>query len=212
MTDHTVLLIDPPWPYKIYSKKGAGRSAEHHYDTMQLEDIKALDMKALMAPDCKVFMWATLPNLFQAKEVGDAWGLRYATCAFTWVKYWPRRRFMAFNDLEDDANWFLGNGYYTRANPELCLLFARGDIHRPVNKGVRNLVIAPTLRHSAKPKVHDRIERLYPNESYGEVFARDVAPGHEHWSYYGNEIDGRLIQDVLREASGQLSLFPELPY
>jgi N6-adenosine-specific RNA methylase IME4 len=37
-----VILCDPPWGYATYSPKGKGRSAEAHYDTMSLEDIRAL--------------------------------------------------------------------------------------------------------------------------------------------------------------------------
>ena len=39
---YSVILADPPWHYRVYSKKGMGRSAESHYPTMDIEDIKAL--------------------------------------------------------------------------------------------------------------------------------------------------------------------------
>lgn len=42
MKKYSVIYADPPWRYKVYSKKGLGRSAESHYPTMSLEDIKAL--------------------------------------------------------------------------------------------------------------------------------------------------------------------------
>ena len=29
-----ILYVDPPWAYKVYSKKGQGRSAENHYRTI----------------------------------------------------------------------------------------------------------------------------------------------------------------------------------
>lgn len=38
---------DPPWSYKVYSKKGRGRSAENHYNTMSHEDIYNLDVASL---------------------------------------------------------------------------------------------------------------------------------------------------------------------
>ena len=31
-----ILYVDPPWAYKVYSKKGQGRSAENHYRTMNM--------------------------------------------------------------------------------------------------------------------------------------------------------------------------------
>lgn len=41
---YDVIYADPPWAYRTYSKKGQGRSAESHYPTMCIEDIKALPM------------------------------------------------------------------------------------------------------------------------------------------------------------------------
>lgn len=37
---YNVIYADPPWSYKVWSKKGAGRSAESHYPTMSIEAIK----------------------------------------------------------------------------------------------------------------------------------------------------------------------------
>ena len=35
---YNVIYADPPWSYKVWSKKGAGRSAESHYPTMSIRD------------------------------------------------------------------------------------------------------------------------------------------------------------------------------
>ena len=40
--NYSIIYADPPWQYQTYSKKGQGRSAESHYPTMSIEDIKAL--------------------------------------------------------------------------------------------------------------------------------------------------------------------------
>ena len=42
MKKYSIIYADPPWAYRTYSKKGQGRSAESHYPTMCIEDIKAL--------------------------------------------------------------------------------------------------------------------------------------------------------------------------
>ena len=47
-----ILYVDPPWAYKVYSKKGQGRSAENHYRTMNVEDIYGLDIQSIAADDC----------------------------------------------------------------------------------------------------------------------------------------------------------------
>ena len=61
MTTYSVIYADPPWRYKVYSKKGLAGSAESHYPTMCLEDIKALPIGELAAKDCALFMWITFP-------------------------------------------------------------------------------------------------------------------------------------------------------
>lgn len=74
MKKYSVIYADPPWRYKVYSKKGLGRSAESHYPTMSLEDIKALPIGELAAKDCALFMWITFPCMQEAFQVLEAWG------------------------------------------------------------------------------------------------------------------------------------------
>ena len=42
MKKYQIIYADPPWQYKVWSKKGNGRSAESHYKTMNIEDIMNL--------------------------------------------------------------------------------------------------------------------------------------------------------------------------
>ena len=49
MKKYSIIYADPPWAYRTYSKKGQGRSAESHYPTMCIEDIKALPVGELAA-------------------------------------------------------------------------------------------------------------------------------------------------------------------
>ena len=119
-----------PWQKKRpvrrqYSKKGQGRSAESHYPTMCIEDIKALPVGELAAKDCALFLWITFPCLCEALEVLTAWGFSYKTVAFVWVKQ---------NRRNDDL--FTGMGYWTRANAEICILATKGHPKR-VDAGVR---------------------------------------------------------------------------
>lgn len=81
-----VILADPPWHFKVYSQKGAGRSAESHYPTMNIEDIKALPVSDIADKDCALFLWVTFPCLLEGLEVIKAWGFTYKTVAFVWVK------------------------------------------------------------------------------------------------------------------------------
>ena len=74
MKKYKVIYADPPWAYKVWSKKGAGRSAESHYPTMDIAAIKALPVGELADKDCALFLWITFPMLREAWGVMDAWG------------------------------------------------------------------------------------------------------------------------------------------
>ena len=51
MKKYGIIYADPPWHYRVYSKKGAGRSAESHYPTMTIEEIQALPVSELVYVD-----------------------------------------------------------------------------------------------------------------------------------------------------------------
>ena len=52
MKQYGIILADPPWAYRVWSGKGKGRTAENHYPTMRMEQIKALPVGSLAANDC----------------------------------------------------------------------------------------------------------------------------------------------------------------
>lgn len=151
------------------------RNAERHYPTMSLDQIKALPVAEWAAPDCALFLWAADPLLPAALQVIQAWGFEYKTVGFYWCKLNQRAKHM--------SDYFIGLGYWTRANPEQCLLATRGK-PRPKAKDVRRLVVAPRGGHSEKPFLIRRsIERLVAGP-YLEMFARSSHPG---WDAWGNE-------------------------
>lgn len=168
------ILADPPWTFETRSDQGKGRSAERHYGCMPLPDIKAMPVAALASDHCALFMWTTFPHMQQALEVIEAWGFRYVTTAFVWVKETPKRT---------GLHW--GLGYWTRANAEPCLLATRGNPKR-LARDVHQIVTAPVTTHSRKPdEVHHHIERLVPGP-YLEVFARRP---HMGWTVFGAEVN-----------------------
>ncbi len=178
MGKYNVIYADPPWQYKTYSKKGQGRSAESHYPTMSIADIKALPVGELAAKDCALFMWTTFPCLMEAFEVLDAWGFSYKTVAFVWVKQ---------NRKSDGLFW--GMGYWTRANAELCILATKGHPKR-VSPGVHQVIVSHVEEHSKKPdEARRRILQLMGDLPRIELFARQSPPG---WDVWGNEVDSSI--------------------
>lgn len=171
-TKFGVIYADPPWSFRNWSAKGTGRNALSHYDCLDFRSLAALPVLDLAAPDCALFLWATDPLLPKAIELIEAWGFEYKTVGFYWVKLNSKAK--------HDADYFTGLGYWTRANPEQCLLATRGKPLRKA-KDVRRLVTDKRREHSRKPDcVRDRIERLVDGP-YLELFARETKPGWECW-------------------------------
>lgn len=189
MKKYNIIYADPPWSYKVYSKKGSGRSAESHYPTMSLEDIQALPVKDLAATDCILFMWTTIPLLQDCFSVMNAWGFVYKTVAFVWIKR---------NRKSDSLFW--GMGYWTRANAEFCMLATKGHPKRK-SADVHQVIISHIEEHSKKPaEARERILRLAGDLPRVELFAREKKDG---WDVWGNEVDCDLeIQGYQAFAGG----------
>ena len=80
---------------------------------------------------------------------------------------------------------FTGLGYWTRGNPEMCLLATKGKPKR-ISKSVAQLVIDERREHSRKPdRIRNDIVKLCGDISRIELFARQRFEG---WDAWGNEI------------------------
>lgn len=182
------LYIDPPWGFRNFSEKGERKNPNQHYPCMTVEQIAALPVGELAARDCALFLWTTGPFLEASFGVARAWGFKYSTTGFTWAKQNP-----------SGEGWAYGTGYWTRANPEYCLLFTKGSPRR-LATDVPELIVSPRARHSEKPEeVAERIQRLVGGP-YCEVFARKARVG---WTVLGNEIDGLDLAEAIRRHASQ---------
>lgn len=142
---YRAILADPPWRYETWSGKGRDRcpdarpfkgSPTRHYEVMSWPELLAMEIPA--ADDCALFLWVTDPMLPKGLELMEAWGFTFKTVAFTWVK------------TGKSAPFPMGTGYWTRANPEMCLLGTKGKPKR-IHRDVRQLIVAPRREHSRKP-------------------------------------------------------------
>lgn len=164
------IYADPPWNFVTRSAKGRGRcpDGQGHYQVMDLDAIKALPVVQLAAPDCVLLLWITDPLLERGLDVIRAWGFVYKTVAFTWVK------------TTKSGGWHISLGYWTRGNPEQCLLFTKGH-PKALSHSVRQLVVSPRREHSRKPdECYGHIETLVGGP-YVELFARHRRPGWDAW-------------------------------
>lgn len=194
MTTFPVIYADPPWNFKTRSMRGRGRNADRHYMVQSDQWIHNLPVQRVAADDCALFLWTTMPHLKIAFDVINAWGFTYKTCAFTWVKTNKRSH-----------SFFMGMGYWTRSNAELCLLATRGNprrkgrnVRQVIQTLNRRVLMTPVRRHSEKPpEVHTAIETLVDTSGpYLELFARKPCPG---WVCLGNEIDGQDIYAAMEQ-------------
>lgn len=176
---YQLIYADPPWSFKTRSPKGEGRSAKKHYkneSVMSIKEIKALPVNELSERDSILLMWVTDPFLEKGFEVINSWGFTYKTVGFYWVK-----------QLAKSEGFHIGNGYYTRANPEQCLLATRGKGLKRLDKSVRRLIISRIREHSRKPdEVYPRVQQLWGDVTRLEMFARYKHPG---WDVWGNEVE-----------------------
>jgi N6-adenosine-specific RNA methylase IME4 len=176
-----VVLADPPWRFKTWDKRESitqRTSGRVHYQTMATEQIATLPIHDVVADDCALFLWVSWPQLEDALTVIKAWGFRYKTCGFDWVKANPYKLWA----LQEDIS--MGMGYWTRSNTEPCLLATRGKPKR-LHRDVRMGIIEPRQEHSRKPDcVRTKIERLVSGP-YLELFGRQERAG---WTVRGDQI------------------------
>ena len=136
---YPIIYADPPWRY---AQKGLQGAAENHYPTMSINELCALPVAELAAPDCALFLWATFPQLPEALRLIEAWGFTYKSVAFVWLKK---------NKKVD--SWFYGLGFWTRGNAEICLLLhgATPSGRRPMSISLSFLPLKPTAKSPTRP-------------------------------------------------------------
>jgi len=167
---YNIIYADPPWRYQDRKCNGA---CEFHYDTMNIKDICKLPIKNIADKDCVLFLWTTYPMLQEAMDLISAWGFKYKTIGFQWVK-----------QNKSGNGFFFGLGRWTRGNTECCLIAVKGKPKRK-NNSVGQLIISPIQAHSQKPdEARQKIVELMGDLPRIELFARQHAEG---WDCWGNE-------------------------
>lgn len=179
-----VIYIDPPWKFEVRSENGMDRSAENHYPTMTLDDIRGMKIPA--APDCVMFLWTTVPHLHNAIEILQGWGFEYKS-AYFWHKTKP------------------GTGYWSANTMEILLLGVKGEIPAPTpEQRMEQVIKAEQGEHSAKPEVFaDGITKMFPNVAKIDMFARKRNHKGENWYYHGNELEDEKIEEITDESKAR---------
>lgn len=176
----STVLADPPWRFANRTGKVA---PEHRrldrYSTMSLDDIKAMSVQSVLAPNAHLYLWVPNALLPEGLEVMKAWGFRYVSNIV-----WAKRR----KDGGPDGR---GVGFYFRNVTELLLFGVRGSMRTlaPGRTQV-NMIETRKREHSRKPdEQYELIESCSPG-AYLELFARRAQPG---WSVWGDESSDEVI-------------------
>jgi N6-adenosine-specific RNA methylase IME4 len=167
------ITADPPLAFEAWSRKGEGRPPQHHYACLSFEQLAAMPIASVAALHCFLFLWIPLRSVFLVEPLMRAWGFVFSGVGFSWVK-----------QNRSGVGWFMGGGYGTRHNVEICWLGRRGSPRRK-SAGVRELIVAPVRDHSRKPdEIYRRVEE-FCDGPYLELFSRQQWPG---WTCVGDEI------------------------
>jgi len=169
---YNIIYADPPWRYRDLNMINS--SVTDHYNVLSNNELSTLPIPQIANKDCALFLWVTMPKLNEVFDLISAWGFEYKTCAFSWVKQ---------NKVAD--SFFMGQGRWTRANVEICLLATKGK-PKKISNSVRQLVVSHIRKHSQKPdEVKERIVELLGDLPRIELFARQKTKG---WDAWGDEI------------------------
>jgi len=179
MKKYQVIYADCPWRYNFC--KDNSDKIERHYPTMDLEELKSLNIPA--DKNSVLFLWATAPKLLEALYVMRAWGFKYKTQGI-WDKEW------------------IGMGYWFRGPHEILLVGTKGKFSPPSFENRESSVYKERrTKHSKKPHYYRKwIERSFPNFRKLELFAREKVEG---WTSLGYDINGKNIKEALQDLTDE---------
>lgn len=171
----STIYADPPWRFQNRTGKVAPEHKRlNRYDTMELEDIKALPISEIADKKCHLYLWVPNALLPDGLEVMKAWGFEYKG-NIVWEKV-----------RKDGGPDGRGVGFYFRNVTELLLFGVRGTPNRTLDpaRSQVNLIRTQKREHSRKPdEIIPIIEKCSPGP-FIELFARGDREG---WAMWGNQ-------------------------
>lgn len=182
MFGYDLIMIDPPWDFELYSEAGAKKSAKKHYDTMPLDEIKALRVGDLARSDTLLLTWGIAPMLPQCIEAVGAWGFTYKS-EVVWIKTTKRGKIR------------MGPGYRVRTMHEPLIVATLGN---PKHKPLKSVLHGIARRHSEKPEeIYPVLEACMPMATRADVFSRRDRPGWDSWGKEKGKFNEPVEQPAL---------------
>lgn len=182
------IVADPPWPYPEGWPGWRLTVNERRalpYSAMTVDEIKALPVRSLAAPEGYLFLWATNRYLRAAFDVLDAWDFTYRQ-TIVWCKE-PVG--------EGPGGMFAQTTEYILIGQRIG---RRSHARSQRTTGQRfntSWFVWPRGPHSQKPAAFmDAVERVSPGP-YVELFAREPRLG---WDSWGHGYEGPLFKEANR--------------
>ena len=225
----SVIVSDPPWSFSDkLSMSDVKRGAEANYNTMTIEEIKALPIKDIADPSGAILcLWVPSTLLQSGLDVMNAYGFSFRQ-VYVWVKIKkdPYKKLIKKSlvdavekiktlslkemrkycssifsgDVAKDILGF-GLGRIFRQSHEICLIGINntGIYKKLQNKSQRSVCLAENLKHSTKPEdLQDSLDLMF-----GEEVAKLELFARRlrpGWDCVGNEIGEKLdIRDSLKK-------------
>jgi N6-adenosine-specific RNA methylase IME4 len=168
--NYATIVADPPWHYAYATPPNPGLAGHIGvpyvaqplpYSSMPLDDIKALSVADVAAPDARLFMWTTNRYLRQSWSVVESWGFEATGRVLVWCK-------KPMGTLN--------------VTTEFIIMAKRGRPPRmPWTPTTWYDWKRPHHQHSRKPDAFmDLVESWCPGP-YVELFARSARPGWDAW-------------------------------
>lgn len=184
MSAYRTIVADPPWEQKGGPLKGGvgkgfvfdgtAQSRDLPYPTMSVDEIGALNIPSLAAPDSALYLWVTNKYVDDAFDVVKEWGFKFSTLC-VWAKE-TMGGGMGGKAFGISTEFFL---YARRGQPE-----ERFRVNRTWFNWKRPYVNGKPS-HSRKPPEFYRLVELISPPTYLELFARQRQSG---WHAWGNEV------------------------
>jgi N6-adenosine-specific RNA methylase IME4 len=178
---YRTIVADPPWDHSdgtgVQYRDGERTLVDLPYQTMSLDEIKALPVAAHAEADCwhvdgarggcQLFLWTTTRYLEAAYDVARAWRFN-PTAVLVWCK--------------PHGSPNMGGTF--SSNVEFVIVARRGSPPRATSSAPTRWFTWPRGRHSEKPDAfYDLVQAISPGPHL-ELFARRQRLG---WDTWGNE-------------------------